>query len=109
MQLQKVEPASRRKFLRFAAAAASGALIAGTRTARGGAAEPMKIDSPFHGAVLNRRTGQEVDGGLKIQVEGEAPLRDAVSVSGARAARAGTRFKSEVVLRERETEIVAVS
>jgi hypothetical protein len=109
MQLQKVEPASRRKFLQVAAAAASGVLIASARAARAGTAEPMRVVAPFHGAVLNRRTGKEIDGGLKIPVEGEAPLRDVVTVNGARAARAGTRFQSEVVLRERETDIVAAS
>lgn len=69
----------------------------------------LKIDKPFHGAILNRRHGQEVDGGLEIQVRGAASLRDRVTVNGAPAQRAGTEFTSAVTLREKETEITAVS
>ena len=69
----------------------------------------LKIEEPFHGAILNRRHGAEVDSGLKIQVCGKAPLRDSVTVNGASTQRAGDRFVSEIVLRERETEIVAAS
>ena len=36
----------------------------------------LKIESPFHGAVLNRRYGEAVDGGWKIRVSGEAPLEE---------------------------------
>jgi hypothetical protein len=50
-----------------------------------------------------------VDGGLKIRVSGEAPLGDRVTVQGVPAQRAGSQFVAEVVLREKETEIVAVS
>jgi hypothetical protein len=69
----------------------------------------LRIEEPFHGAVLNRRHGEEVSGGLKVPIRGEAPLRDRVTVNGAPAQRAGARFISEVVLREKETEIVATS
>jgi len=69
----------------------------------------LRIEEPFHGAILNRRHGEEVNGGLRIRVCGEAPLRDRVTVNGAMAQRAGTRFTSEVVLREKETEIIAAS
>ena len=69
----------------------------------------LKIEEPFHGAILNRRHGEEVDRGLKIRVCGEAPLGARVTINGAPAERAGTEFISETVLRERETEVVAVS
>jgi hypothetical protein len=69
----------------------------------------LRIEEPFHGAVLNRRHGQEVGGGLKIRVQGQAPLRDRVVVNGVPAERSGARFASEIVLREKETEIIASS
>jgi hypothetical protein len=69
----------------------------------------LNIEEPFHGAVLNRHHGQTVDGGLKITVTGEAPLRDRVTVNGAPAQRAGAQFSAEVVLRGKETDIVAVA
>jgi hypothetical protein len=69
----------------------------------------LKIDEPFHGAVLNRRHGQEANGVLKIRVCGTARLRDRVTVNGSPTQRAGTQFASEITLREKETEIIAVS
>ena len=69
----------------------------------------LKIEEPFQGAILNRRHGREVDGGLSIRVSGTAPLRDRVTVNGTPAQRAGTRFSSEVVLRDRETDIIAIA
>ncbi len=69
----------------------------------------VRITEPFHGAVLNRRHGQESDGGLKIAVRGQAPLRDQVRVNGQPARRAGEEFAAEVVLRSKETEIEALS
>ncbi|MGQ9591437.1 MAG: hypothetical protein ACUVYA_14220, partial [Planctomycetota bacterium] len=62
-----------------------------------------------HGAVLHRRLGEETAGGLKIRVRGEAPLRDRVLVNGVPANRAGPEFTAEAILKERETEIAAVS
>ena len=69
----------------------------------------LKIEEPFHGAILNRRHGEESDGGLKIRVCGTTHLMDHVTINGATAQRTGTRFFSDVVIREKETEIVAVS
>ncbi|MBI5394957.1 MAG: hypothetical protein HZA91_06625 [Verrucomicrobia bacterium] len=69
----------------------------------------LKITEPFHGAVVNRRHGEASDGGLKIIVRGEAPLRDKVTVNGQPAQQAGAAFSAEVVLREKETDIVAVA
>jgi hypothetical protein len=70
---------------------------------------PLQIREPFHGAVLNRRHGRQADGGLEIEVVGEAPLGDRVTVNGSLARRAGGQFTSEVVLKEKETEILATS
>lgn len=67
------------------------------------------ITEPRHGAVLNLHHGRSTDGGLEIVVEGSANLLNAVSVNGAPAARAGTRFSAPVFLREGETEITAVT
>jgi hypothetical protein len=69
----------------------------------------IKIEEPFHGAVLNRRHGKQVDGGLEIQVSGRAPIRDQVTVNGAPTQRADDRFTSKVVLRESQTDIIAQS
>lgn len=69
----------------------------------------VRITEPFHGAVLNHRHGEAVEDGLRISVGGEAPLRDRVWVNGEPARRAGTAFEADVVLRDRETDIVAVS
>jgi len=69
----------------------------------------LRIEEPFHGAILNRRHGRQVDSGLKIVVRGIAPLGDAVSVNGVPAQRAGAGFESEIVIRQKQTEIVAVS
>jgi len=69
----------------------------------------VRITEPFHGAVLNRRHGEAVDGGLSIRVRGEAPLRDQVAVNGEPARRMGTAFEADVVLRTAHTDIVAVA
>ena len=98
---------NRRGFVKAAGAAAIGLGI--SQNARARAPELLRIDEPFHGAVLNRRHGQETDGGLKIRVTGEAPLDDRVTVNGAPAERAGYQFSADLVLRDKETEIVAAS
>jgi hypothetical protein len=105
----KNEKTDRRRFLQILGAGAAGTLLAHGRQALAGPSEPFRIDEPFHGAVLNRRMGKEAEGGLKIQVRGEAPLRDQVTVNGSPATRAGNAFASEILLKEKETEIVAAS
>ncbi|NQT16260.1 MAG: twin-arginine translocation signal domain-containing protein, partial [Planctomycetes bacterium] len=101
------QPIRRRSFLRATAAGTAAVVLGQPAMARAGNAPGLKIEEPFHGAVLNRRHGKEVDGGLKIQVVGGAPLGQPVRVNGAPARREGDRFTAEVVLREKETEIVA--
>ncbi len=71
--------------------------------------EPLAIEEPFNGAVLNHRHGRQTRDGLKIQVSGKAPSRNRVTVNGQPTHREGSRFTSEVTLREKETEIVAVA
>ena len=69
----------------------------------------LRIEEPFHGAVLNRRHGRQSEAGLAIEVTGTAPLDDPVTINGQPAQRAGTRFSAEIALRETETDIVARS
>lgn len=69
----------------------------------------FRIETPFHGAVLNRHHGQQTDSGLTVPVRGQAPLRDRVTVNGTPARREGTAFLSEVTLRDKQTDILAVS
>ncbi len=103
----------RRTLLQAAAGAAAGLLF---RQGHGLAAEPAKpagdavrIDDPFPGAVLNRRHGEAVDGGLKIRVSGTAPKDRPVTVNGVPARHDGARFTAEVVLRDKVTELVAAA
>lgn len=101
-------PINRRKLMTAGAAGAAGLLFARPKPARaaGGA---LCIEEPFHGAVLNRRNGRQTDAGLQIDVSGEAPFGDRVTVNGIEARRAGAKFFAETVLKEHETDIVAAS
>jgi len=105
----KDQQMERRGFLQTLAAGAAGISLADPGIVSAGTSALVKIEEPFHGAIVNRRHGKEVKDGLKIPVRGEAPLRDRVTVNGQPTQRAGTTFTSEVVLREKETEIVAAS
>lgn len=102
--------ATRRRFLQTATTFTGGILLGGAKN-NSVYSEVIpgliKIEAPFHGAVLNRRHGIDVDGGLKIKVQGEAPPNCDVTVNGITAKVVGTRFVSEVVLKEKETEITA--
>lgn len=69
----------------------------------------IRIHEPFRGAVLNHRHGRKVEGGLEIPVWGIAPVGEPVTVNGVYVRRSGERFEATVVLREPETDIVAVS
>jgi hypothetical protein len=105
----KNQKTDRRRFLKILSAGAAGALLIPGRRASAGPSEPFRIGEPFHGAVLNRRLGKEAEGGLLIPVRGEAPLRDRVTVNGVEAARTGNAFVSEILLKDKETEIVAAT
>ena len=99
---------TRRRFLQ-AVAGSTTVMLVGPKPARSGTSASLRIEEPFHGAILNRRHGRQVDSGLKIVVRGTAPLGDAVSVNGVPAQRAGAGFESEIVIRQEQTEIVAGS
>ena len=101
--------ATRRQFLHQAAAGTIAAALSGRNMASAQTSGPIQITEPFHGAVLNHRHGEQAKGGLGIRVLGQAPLRDKVTVNGSPAQREGTGFVSHVVLREKETDIVAIS
>ena len=97
---------ARRDFLRKVAVATMGITFEGTNVGSA-ASGSVRIEEPFHGAVLNRRHGKQVNDGLEIQVSGTAPLRDRVTVNGTPAQRAGARFTSKVVLRQNQTDIMS--
>ena len=100
---------ARRDLLRKAVVGAMGMTLNGMNVGSAAGSGSIKIEEPFHGAVLNRRHGQLMDDGLEIQVSGQAPLRDRVTVNGASAQRAGNGFTSKLILRESQTDIVAIS
>lgn len=58
----------------------------------------LKIDFPFHGAVLHHRHGLQTEDGLTIEVSGTAPLDVPVSVNGTPARRKGEHFYAPVTL-----------
>jgi hypothetical protein len=68
--------------LESAALGAAGIVLGGPLTALGASSARLKIEEPFHGAVLNHRQGKAVDGGLAIRVSGTAPAGDRVVVCG---------------------------
>jgi hypothetical protein len=100
---------TRRNFFRAAAAGTTAIALSKPKRASAGVFETVRIEEPFHGAVLNRRHGEALNNGLKIRVSGRAPLRDRVTVNGKPAQRAGSNFSSEVILKDKETQIAAVS
>ena len=100
---------TRRSLLRTMVAGTAATALSQPMSVSAGTLQSMRIEEPFHGAVLNRRHGEEVAGGLRICISGQATLRDQVIVNGSPAQRAGNRFTSEIILRQKETEIIAVS
>ena len=99
---------NRRGLLKAAAASAAGIVLSDTGNASANIPGLIKIDEPFHGAVLNSRHGEQTEGGLKIQVSGTAPLSERVTVNGTVAERSGTAFRTQIVLKDKETDILAV-
>ncbi len=97
----------RRDFLGSAALGTAGIVWGDRLTAWAAATSPFRINEPFDGAVLNRRHGRPVEGGLAIRVSGAAPADERVTVCGRDAERHGDQFTAEVVLRDRETTITA--
>jgi hypothetical protein len=97
----------RRRFLQAAGAAAAGTILARDGAGAADPPDPLVIEEPFHGAILNHRHGKRVPVGLEIEVSGKAPPGEQVTVGGRPARRDGDRFIGRIVLREKETDIVA--
>jgi hypothetical protein len=101
---------TRRNVLKAAAAGAVGSWGMGVRaTMAADTSSPVKILEPFHGAVLNHRHGKQTADGLTIRVSGEARPGDRVTLNGVQCRVEGKRFDADVVLREHETDLVAVA
>ena len=58
--------------------------------------------------MLNHRHGKQSADGLRIAARGRAPAGVPVTVNGVSADRNGDRFTAEVVLRDKETDLIAV-
>jgi hypothetical protein len=100
---------SRRQALRSAAAgAAMGLLVLGNK-ATAKPSSPLKIEEPFHGAILNHRHGRQTAQSLTIRVCGAAPAGSRVTLNGVPCRREGNRFQADVALREPETDLIAVA
>ena len=100
----------RRTFLQSAAVGVAAGALADS-AALGSAAQPqaaIKIEEPYHGAVLNHRHGIQSAEGLKIGVRGRAPAGAPVTVNGVPARREGDRFHADIVLRDKETDLLAL-
>ena len=105
----KNQPIARRDFLGSAAMGAAGAFFGTLSSSNAAASSPLKIEEPFPGAVLNHYHAKAVDGGLAIRVSGRAPEGERVLICGKEAERRGNKFSGEVVLRDREPTITAIS
>jgi len=68
----------------------------------------LRIEKPFHGAVVNHRWGVQDDKGLKLTVTGQAPPYGTVTVNGTPAAVVMGRFCCEVTITQAEQDITAV-
>jgi hypothetical protein len=97
----------RRNFLRAVSASVAGITLGVPGDALADAPGTVQIQQPCHGAILNRRHGKPVDGGLKISVRGQAPFGMMVKVNGIPADRAGNAFRCDLVLKEKDTDILA--
>ena len=85
--------------MKTTAAGAAGIILARPEILSAQASGSIRIEEPFHGAVLNRRHGKLVGGGLKIKVSGQAPVGGVVIVNGTPARRDVEKFTSEINLR----------
>jgi hypothetical protein len=104
----------RRTFLSMAASGAATALLSADPMSADPilsfeSVDTVKILEPVQGAVLNRRHGKVVPGGMEIRVKGTAPLGVKVTVDGVPAVRSGNSFEASIVLRENEPEIAATA
>ena len=100
---------NRRRVLQSAAAgAALGLLGLGTRaTIAAESRSSVKIEEPFHGAVVNHRHGRQAADTLTLRVSGTAAAGGRVTVNGVPCRRQGNRFEADVALRQAETDLIA--
>jgi len=97
----------RRDFLRTTSLASVGSLIPCQLAAANTRYSSLQIETPRHGAVLNRRHGRTSEKGLEIAVAGRAPA-GRVLVNGIAAERDGERFTARVILDARDVTICAI-
>ncbi len=98
----------RRAFVHAALISSAGTMIGARSLLSARAAGAVKIEEPFHGAVLNRRHGEQGTDYLNIKVKGTAPAGARILINGSSAQRDGERFCGEAVLKGKETDIRAV-
>jgi hypothetical protein len=67
----------------------------------------LKIEEPFHGAVINHRYGTQTAAGLTITVTGQAPPYGTVTVNNIPAKVTMGRFSCDITVTEAEQDIVA--
>jgi hypothetical protein len=102
---------NRRQFLGSTLVGAAGSALILGETTMAAADKPgrVKILEPFHGAVLNHRHGKQSRDGLTIRVSGQAPVGARVTVNGVVCRREKNHFETEIVLKDHETDLVAVA
>lgn len=67
----------------------------------------LRIEEPFHGAVVNHRWGMQTEEALTLAVTGQAPPYGTVTVNGVPARISSGRFRCEVRVTQPEQDITA--
>ncbi len=68
----------------------------------------LRIEEPFHGAIVNHRYGVQSEDGIALTVTGQAPPYGSVTVNGVPAKVSSGRFRCEVEVTQPEQDITAV-
>lgn len=106
----KNQKLTRRDFLKTTTATAAAAIyLASSKQTSASVPDLLKIEEPFHGAILHERLAEKVNDGLRIKVCGEAAMHDTVTVNGQPTVRTGRNFSADIVLNKKINEITAVS
>ena len=69
----------------------------------------LEIEDPINGAIFHSLNGERFEDGLLINVCGRVLTSGEVYVNGVKTERRGNNFTSTVVLKDKQTEITAVS
>lgn len=69
----------------------------------------LEITDPIDGAIFHPSNGRKLDGGLLVDVSGKVLTSNPVYLNGIEVRREGNRFASAIVLKDKQTEIVAIS